>query len=123
MVPTLQNIIDSTFKKEAKRFENSGEKFEKGDAVLAKMSGYCAWPSRIDGFTKNGRRMKCYFYGSHNTGTVDVNQAIPFKDAFSTIRLINLRNQTQFAKGIVEIEKERGIPDELSALSETPAII
>lgn len=122
IVPTLQSLIDSTFKREAKQFENSGQKFEEGDAVLAKMSGYCAWPSHIDGFTKNGRRMKCYFYGSHNIGTVDVNQAIPFKDTFSIIRLINLRDPPQFAKGVKELELENGIPDELSALREVSAI-
>lgn len=96
---------------------------EKGEAVLAKMSGYCAWPSRIDGFTKNGRRIKCYFYGSHNIGSVDVNQAIPFKDTFSMIRLINLRNIPNFAKGIKEMEFELGIPDDQSALREVPAIV
>lgn len=85
------------------------------------MSGYCAWPSRIDGFTKNNRRMKCYFYGSHNIGTVDVNQAIPFKDAYSIIRLINLRKPPQFAKGVREVEIVYGIPHELSALRDIPA--
>lgn len=123
MVSTLQNVIDTTFKKEAKQFENSGRKFEKGDAILAKMSGYCAWPSRIDGFTKNGRRIKCYFFGRHNIGSVDVNQAIPFKDAFSIIRLINLRNPPFFAKGFKELESYYEIPDEMSALREVPAII
>lgn len=115
-------MIDSTFKQEAKRFENSREKFEKGDAVLAKMSGHCAWPARIDDFTKNGRRIKCFFYGSHNTGTVDINQTIPFKNAFSIIRLINLRKTRDYAKGIREIEIQYGIPDELSALKETAPI-
>lgn len=123
MVPTLQSLIDSMFKKEAKRFENLSETFAVRDAVLAKMSGYCPWPSRIDGFTKNGRRMKCYFYGSNNIGTVDVNQAIPFKDTFALIRLIKLRNPPQFVKGVKEIELQYGIPEERSALRETPAIM
>lgn len=121
-VPTLQNVIDSTFKREAKLFENSGEKFEKGEAVLAKMSGYCAWPARVDGFTQNGRRIRCFFYGSHNTGTVDTNQAIPFKNGFSIIRLIHLRNPQDFAKAVREIEMQNGVPDELSALRESAAI-
>lgn len=122
MVPTLQNVIDSTFKKEARTFENSEEKFQYGDAILAKMSGYCPWPARVDGFTQNGRRIKCYFYGSHNTGNVDLNQAIPFKNAFSIIRMINLRNQRDFAKGVKEIEMQYGVPDELSALREVESI-
>lgn len=122
-VSTLQNVIDSTFKREAKLFENSGEKFQYGQEVLAKMTGYAPWPARVEGFTKNGRRIKCFFYGSHNTGTVDINQVIPFKNAFSIIRLINLRNPRDFAKGVKEIEMRCGVPDEFSALRETKAIV
>lgn len=122
-VPSLQSVIDSTFKREARQFENSGGRFEYGQAVLAKMSGYAPWPARIEGFTKNGRRVKCFFYGSHNTGTVDINQVIPFKNAFSIIRLINLRNTRDFAKGVKEIEMQCGVPDELSALKEMNAIV
>lgn len=122
MVTTLQNLIDSTFKNAAKKFENSGGKIEKGDAILAKMSGYCAWPAHVDGFTQNRRRIKCFFYGSHNIGSVDINQVIPFKEAFALIRLINLRNPRDFAKGVREIELKYGVPDELSALREIEAI-
>lgn len=121
-VATLQNVIDSTFRQLTKAFENSGEKFTVGDEILGKMAGYCAWPARIEQFTQNGRRMKCYFYGSHNTGTVSVNQAIPFKDGISIIRLINIRNPRDFSKGVREVELQNGIPEELSALRELSAI-
>lgn len=120
---TLQRLIDSTFKKEAGNFKNSRQKLEHGKVILAKMSGYCAWPARIDGFTQNGRRVKCYFYGSHNTGSVNIDQVIPFEDASETIRLINLRNPRDFAKGVKEVEIELGIPDDLSVLREATAII
>lgn len=89
---------------------------------MAKFSGYCPWPTRVDGFTKDGRRIKCYFYGSHNTGSVDINQAIPFQNALEIIRLINLRNPRDFSKGVREIEIQNGVPDELSALREAEAI-
>lgn len=123
MVLTLQQAIDRTFKTEAKNFAMSGTKFQIGDAVFAKFSGYCAWPSRCDGFTKNERRMKCYFYGTHNTGSVDICDVIPFQNAFEVTRLINLRNPRDFAKGVKEIEIEHGVPDELSALREAKAIV
>lgn len=86
------------------------------------MSGYCAWPAHVKGFTQNGRRIKCFFYGSHNTGTVNTNQAIPFKNGVSIIQLINLRNPCDFAKGVREIERESGVPDELSVLRELGAV-
>lgn len=116
MVPTLQSMIDDTFKKEVKTFEKNGKHFKIGDMVLAKMSGYGPWPSRVDGFTKNGLRAKCYFYGSNNNGSVDTNRMIPFEDASEIIRLINIRNPIDFAKGVREIEILNGIPHELSAL-------
>lgn len=83
---------------------------------MSKMSGYTPWPARVDGFSKNGRRMTCFFYGSHNTGCVDVDQAIPFNNGFEIIKLINMRNPRDFAKGVREIELQHGVPEELSVL-------
>lgn len=122
-VLTLQNLIDRTFKTEANKFAISGAKFKIGDPILAKFSGYCPWPSRLEGFTKNGRRIRCFFYGTHNTGSVDLNQAIPFRNSFEIIRLINLRNTRDFAKGVREIEIENGVPEELSSLREVGTIL
>lgn len=67
--------------------------------------------------------MKCYFYGTHNTGSVDICDVIPFQNAFEVIRLINMRNPCDFAKAVKEIEIEHGVPDELSALREAKAIV
>lgn len=86
------------------------------------MCGYCPWPAKIVGSTQNHRRVKCYFYGSHNNGTVDVNRVIPFEKGLEVIRLINLRHTKNFAKEIREIEIENGVPEELSALREMQSI-
>lgn len=32
----------------------------------------------------------CYFYGSHNNGTVTINEMVQFDDGFDTIRLVKL---------------------------------
>lgn len=93
-----------------------------GQAVLAKMVGYCPWPARITGFTKNRLRINCYFYGTMNNGTVDVNKTIPFQNAREVIRLINIRSPKFFAKGVKELETEQGVPPEISALRETESL-
>lgn len=89
-----------------------------GQVVLAKMAGYCPWPARIEGFTKNRLRIKCYFYGTMNRGTVDTNKTIPFQNAHEMVRLINIRSPKYFAKGVKELEVEQGVPPELSSLRE-----
>lgn len=126
MVPTLQSIIDSTFKQQLQKFRETGKQLEIGDSVLAQMSGYGPWPSCIEGFTKNKQRIKCYFYGSHDRGSVDTTKVIPFDDAFDTIRLINLRKKIgylkQFVKGINELEIAHGVPEHLSSLRELESL-
>lgn len=125
-VLTLQSMIDRTFKQQLQDFQNTGQQLKIGDSVLAQMSGYRAWPAKIEDFTKNKTRVKCYFYGSHNRGTVDVTKAIPFADGFQTIRLINLRKKIgpmkDFAKGIKELEIDQGVPENLSSLREFDVI-
>lgn len=120
-------MIDRTFKQQRQSFQKTGKQLEIGDPVLAQMSGYgCAWPAVIEEFTKDKKRMKCYFYGSHNRGTVDVMKAIPFADAFQSIRLINLRRKIgymeDFVRGVKELEIERGVPENLSSLREFDSI-
>lgn len=116
--PTLQNIIDSTFGKAKKMFGETNKQFMVNDFVLARMRGYAPWPAKVVGFTKDQRRAICYFYGSHNSGTVDCNQMVPFLDASDVIRLINMRKPNGFAKGVREIEIEHGIPSNASSLNE-----
>lgn len=87
------------------------------------MKGFCAWPARVDGFSQNGRRLNCFFYGTHNTGSVNTNQTIPFEKSFGIIRLINLRKPQDFAKGVREIEVIMGVPAELSVVREDKQIV
>lgn len=98
--PTLQQLIMDTFEKALKEFHQA----------------------RITSFTKDRRRAWCYFYGSHDNGCVESKEIIPFEHRFSTIRLIKVRNQTNFVKGVREIEIENGIPEHLSSVREELSI-
>lgn len=120
--PTLQNAIDASFEKLKKTFAGTKKQPNVGDFMLARMRGYAPWPSKITDFTKDRKRAKCYFYGSHNNGSVDVNQIVPFADAYELIRLINMRKPVDFAKGVKEVEIENGISHELSSLRELQTI-
>lgn len=122
-VPTLQNSIDDTFKKSMKLFKCSEKVLNVGDFVLAKMKGYAAWPSKIISFTKNKKKAKCYFHGTHNIGSVETDKIIPFEDGFSVIRLLKLRSNADFEKRVREIELINGVPDYLSSLREIQQII
>lgn len=86
------------------------------------MRGYPPWPAKVLGFTKNGQKIKCSFYGSHNTGSVGIDQAIPFLESFECIRLIKIRNPREFIKGVREIEIEQGIPNIASSLRDYESI-
>lgn len=121
-VPSLQDLIRNTFKQSLKEFHNSGKKLEVNDYVIARMKGYSPWGAKIVSFTKDKRRAMCYFYGSNNNGSVDTKEIIPFKSGFSAIRLLNIRNANEFAKGIREIEIENGVPEHLSVLKENSPI-
>lgn len=81
-------------------FQKSGKQLKKGDAILAQMRGYDPWPAKIVDFIGSKKTIKCYFYGSHNTGPVGVKHVIPFTESLETVRLILLRNRIDFSKGI-----------------------
>lgn len=122
-VITLQGLIDQTFKQQLKDCQQN---FKIGDPILAQMSGYSPWPGHVEGFTKDKKCLKCYFYGSHNRGSVNVSRAIPFVDAFQCIRLLSLRKRVgymkDFIKGIKELEIEYGVPVNLSSLKEVDSL-
>lgn len=119
---TLSSAIASAFKNSLEEFHKTKHDLETDDVVLAKMTGYAPWPAKIASFSKDKRRANCYFYGSHNSGPVGVKQMIPFKDGFSTIRLVKKRNLRFFQKGIREVEIELGIPENISSLRELASI-
>lgn len=103
-------------------FKMSGQSLQIGDFVLARMRGYSPWPSKIISFTKDRRRAKCYFYGSNNNGSVQIQEIIPFRDGFDVIRLLKIRNDNVFIKGVREVEYINGIPEHLSSLREINAL-
>lgn len=119
---TLSSAINSTFKIALKEFQKKEVKFVVGEYVLARMRGYQPWPAKITSFTKDGSRVSCFFFGSHNNGSVSVKEMVPFIDGFDTIRLIKLRQVKDFEKGVKEIELENGIPENLSSLREQLSI-
>lgn len=119
---SLTAIINDAWKKCKTQFKSSDEIIEQNALVMAKMSGYSAWPSRINEFTKNGKRAHVYFFGSNNTGTVDVTEIVPFESCHEVIRLLLMRKLGQFLRGILEIERILGVPDELSLTKELYSI-
>lgn len=122
MVKTLVQLANDSWKEILRKNKQSKIVFKANDIVMAKMRGYSPWPSKIISFTKNLKRAEVYFYGTHNKGTVDVNEIAPFENSYRTIRLQLLRVLTCFKKGILEVELEMNIPIELSITNETNSI-
>lgn len=121
-LPTIQQYINIAFETQLQIFHKSGIELKIGDPVLARMRGFDPWAARIVGFSNNKKTIKCYFFGTHNSGNVGSKSVLPFMNASDIIRLISLRNTPNFIKGINEIEIEFGIPRELSCLTECNAI-
>lgn len=81
-------------------------------------SGYSAWPGRIDDFTKNGKRAHVFFFGSNNSGSVDVSDVVPFELCSEVIRLLMLRKVGLFHRAVLEIERILNIPTAVSFTKE-----
>lgn len=109
-IPTIYQLTNQVFSNALKSFKAAGSDFKVNEYVLGRMKGYAPWPAKIQAFTKDGSKLKCYFFGSHNTGTVDRKNAIPFQYAPEVIRLIKLRQPHCFIKGVRELEIENNIP-------------
>lgn len=93
-----------------------------GDLVMARMKTYSAWPARVDGFSKNGKRANVHFFGSNNSGAVEISEIVPFCQCRNVIKLLLLRKLSIFHKGIREIETLMGICSEMSLLKEIEAL-
>lgn len=84
------------------------------DAVfMAQMKGYSPWPSRISNINK--KRVSVFFFGTSNTGTVDLSEIVPMDHCSNIIRLLLLRKTSYFLKGVLEAELCLGIPAEKSS--------
>lgn len=121
-MPTIEHFIKTTFEHQLSNFHKSGTELRERDPILARMKGFDPWPARIIEFSSNMKTIKCYFFGTHNTGSVGFKQVIPFVDAFQTVRLVCLRKRPHFVKGVEELEIEYDVPKQLSCLRELEAI-
>lgn len=122
LVKTLTVMINDAWTKSKREFKLSGLRAEQNRIVMAKMSGYSAWPGRIVDFTKNGKRAHIYFFGSNNNGSVSITEIVPFEQCHEVTRLLLLRKMGQFYRSVIEVERFLGIPDELSITRERFAI-
>lgn len=112
---TLQQLTDQAWRECKKKKKEDKTVLTIDQFVMAKMSGYSPWPGQIKSFTKTRSSAQIYFFGSNNSGGVKEAEIVPFIDSHEVIRLILLRpRQSEFAKGIREIELMMNIPVELS---------
>lgn len=119
-VQTLNSIIGIEWKRCKGEFGHN--KIEIGDIVLAKMSGYSPWPSRIEDFSKNRKRINVYFFGTNNRGSVNATEVVAFEHCFNLIRYLSFRKFSEFHKSVIEVETLLGIESHLSLLKECQAI-
>lgn len=112
---SLKQLIDGAWRLCKKKKKENNTILNENQIVLSKMKSYSPWPAKILSFTKNRKSATVYFYGTHNSGRVDESEIINFEDAHEVIRLLLLRpNLIGFTKGILEVEREMNVPEELS---------
>lgn len=111
---TLAELANDAWKLCKKRSKSEETSLDVGQFVIAKMKSYSPWAAKIINFTKNRKKANVFFFGTHNSGSVDINEITLFQSSNEVIRLLLLRNLEFFAKGVREAEIELGIPHELS---------
>lgn len=119
---SLGSIITSAWNKCKKEFKSSNQSLEAGSIVMAKMATFSPWPARITDFMKTGKRVTVYFYGDHTSGSINVNEIVPFVECSEVVKLLLLRKTGPFHKAVLEIETLLEIPPELSMLKEVGAL-
>lgn len=120
-IQTLASQANEMWQK-LKRQHKEKKQPDVDEFVLAKMKSYAPWPAKIQSFSKNGKKAKVYFYGTNNSGGVDIMEIVHFEDAADVIRLLLLRKIPMYSRAVVEVERCCGIPEELSLLKEFAAI-
>lgn len=123
IVKTLIQLVNESWKEIVRQKKQSKIILKENDIIMAKMKGYSPWPGKIVSFSKNRKRAEVYFYGSHNKGSVDVNDMVLFEDSHKVIRFQLLRVLSEFKKGILEVEYEMNVPNESSITNEMNAIV
>lgn len=115
---TLYELTNDAWKRCKNIFHNQNIALEEGQYVMTKMRSFSPWPAKINGFSKNKKKVYVYFYGTNNSGTVEIKETIPFQKSDEVIRMQLLRHLQCFAKGIREVETELGISAEMSITNE-----
>lgn len=121
-VKSLNQLIEGAWRSNKKGFLHSERLLKVDDIVIAKMRGYPPWPGQLASFTKNKKRASVYFFGTHNTGSVDVTEIVPIEFCHEVIRLLLLRKMGEFYKAVAETEVLLKVPDNLSLLKEVEAL-
>lgn len=93
-----------------------------GQLVVAKMRTYSPWPGQIRTFAQNGKRAEIYFFGTDNTGMVDIREIVHSIHAREVMRLLLLRKIALYQKAVRELERICGVSDDSSLLKEMPGI-
>lgn len=116
---TLNQLIDLEWRK--CKADNKSDQFTVGQIVMAKMKGWTPWPCVIERFT-NKKRAQVIFFGTNQTGSVDLNESVRMESSNEVIRLLLLRSLDRFPKGIREAESVLGISEENSIMREQAAL-
>lgn len=119
---TLNSHINDAWRSCKKKFLDTKQSIQVNDIVMAKMKTYSAWPARLLAFTQNNKRASVHFFGTNNTGHVDVIEIVPFHHCHDVITLLLLRKLGDFHKGITEIETILKVPDDLSLLKQVESL-
>lgn len=119
---TLAAESDGAWRAAKKCQGNNNGKLKIGQFVLTKMKSYSPWPAQIRAFSKNSKRAEVFFFGTDNTGMVDIIEIVDIKHAHDVMRLLLLRKIPFYAKAVREFERVCCIPDELSMMREVQGI-
>lgn len=121
-VKSLSILIRENWAECKRKYKTTHSTLKEEDTIMAKMATYSPWPARIISFSSNRKRALVFFYGTANTGTVNVCEIIPFSECSNVIRLLLLRKISPFHKGIAQIERYMNVAPEFSLLKELYAI-
>lgn len=113
-VKTLTQLINDEWRGCKRAFKENKNIFNIDAIVMAQMKGYSPWPSQIKVINKNGKRANVFFFGTSNTGGVNISEIVPMEMCSELIRLLLLRKISNFSKGVREAELCLAIPIEMS---------
>lgn len=117
---TLNQLIEISWRK--CKIENTNDEFKEGQVILAKMRGWTPWPCIIEKFTVNKKRAQVRFFGTNQTGTIEIKESVRMEKANEVIKLLLLRSLDFFWRGIREAEGVLGISEEYSVTREQQAL-